>query len=79
MLLLLLVDEVLDVDVKAGRGDALGALRRLLALLKEESQQRKQRVPAEDKGDPPITPTVLGPMSIFTPHHPSILSQLART
>lgn len=53
VLLLLLVDEVLNVDVEAGRGDALGALCRLLALLKEQSQQREQRVPAEDKGDTP--------------------------
>lgn len=35
-------------------------------------------MPAEDKGDPPIMLTGLGPMSIFIPHHPSIPSQLAR-
>lgn len=46
VLLLLLVDEVLYVHVEAGRGDALGALRGLLALLKQQSQEREQRVPA---------------------------------
>lgn len=78
VLLLLLVDKVLDVDVEAGRGDALGTLSCLLALLKEQSQQREQRVPAEDKGDPCIMPTASGPTPIFIPHHASIPSQLAR-
>lgn len=58
VLLLLLVDKVLDVDVEAGRGDALGALRCLLTLLKEQRQQWEERVPADDKGDPLEHPPV---------------------
>lgn len=58
VLLLLLVNKVLDVDVEAGRGDALGALRCLLTLLKEQRQQWEERVPADDKGDPLEHPPV---------------------
>lgn len=53
VLLLLLVDEVLDVHVEAGRGDALGALSGLLALLKQQSQEREQRVPAGQSSSGP--------------------------
>lgn len=45
-LLLLTADEVLDVDVEAGGGDAVGAERGLLTLLKEQRQQREQRMSA---------------------------------
>lgn len=48
VLLFLLVDEVLDVHVEAGRGDALGALRGLLALLKQQRQEWEEGVPAGD-------------------------------
>lgn len=42
--LLLTADEVLDVHIEAGRGDAVGAERGLLALLEQQRQQREQRV-----------------------------------
>ena len=44
VVLLLLVHKVLDVHVEAGRRDALGALRGLLTLLKQQRQQGEQRV-----------------------------------
>lgn len=52
VVLLLLVHKIFDVHVEAGRGDALGALRGLLTLLKQQSQQREQGVPArrEERG-----------------------------
>lgn len=46
VLLLLLVDKVLDVHVKAGGGDALRALRGLFTFLKQQRQEREKRVPA---------------------------------
>lgn len=45
MFLLLLVDKVLDVHVKAGGGDALGALGGLFTFLKQQRQKREKRVP----------------------------------
>lgn len=45
MFLLLLVDKVLDVHIKAGRGDALRALGGLLTFLKQQRQEREKRVP----------------------------------
>lgn len=44
--LLLLVDKVLDVHIKAGGGDALGALGGLFTFLKQQRQEREKRVPA---------------------------------
>lgn len=46
-LLLLTADEVLDVHVEAGGGDAVGAQRGLLTLLEQQRQQREQRMPGE--------------------------------
>lgn len=46
VLLLLLVDKVLDVHVKAGGGDALRALGGLFTFLKQQRQEREKRVPA---------------------------------
>lgn len=43
--LFLLVDKVLDVHVKAGRGDALRALRGLFTFFKQQRQEREKRVP----------------------------------
>lgn len=45
VLLLLLVDKVLDVHVKAGGGDALRALGGLFTFLKQQRQKREKRVP----------------------------------
>lgn len=45
MFLLLLVDKVLDVHVKAGGGDALRALGGLFTFLKQQRQKREKRVP----------------------------------
>lgn len=45
VLLLLLVNKVLDVHVKAGGGDALGALGGLFTFLKQQRQEREKRVP----------------------------------
>ena len=42
MLELLLTDEGLDVHVKAGRGDAVGALGGPLTLLKQLPQEREE-------------------------------------
>lgn len=47
---LLLVHEILNVDVKAGRRDAFGALRGLLAFLKQQRQEGEQRVSEERRG-----------------------------
>lgn len=47
---LLLVHEVLNVHVKAGRRDAFGALRGLLAFLKQQRQEGEQRVSEERRG-----------------------------
>lgn len=44
-LLLLTADKVLDVHVKAGRGDAVGAQRGLFALLEQQRQEREQWMP----------------------------------
>lgn len=44
--LLLLVDKVLDVHIKAGGGDALRALGGLFTFLKQQRQEREKRVPA---------------------------------
>lgn len=46
-LLLLTADKVLDVHIEAGRGDAVGAQRRLLTLLKQQGQEREQGMSAE--------------------------------
>lgn len=46
VLLLLLVDKVLDVHIKAGGGDALRALGGLFTFLKQQRQEREKRVPA---------------------------------
>lgn len=46
MFLLLLVDKVLDVHIKAGGGDALRALGGLFTFLKQQRQEREKRVPA---------------------------------
>lgn len=46
MLLLLLVDKVLDVHIKAGGSDALRALGGLFTFLKQQRQEREERVPA---------------------------------
>lgn len=45
MLLLLLVDKVLDVHIKAGGGDAFRALGGLFTFLKQQRQEREKRVP----------------------------------
>lgn len=45
VLLLLLVDKVLDVHIKAGGGDALRALGGLFTFLKQQRQEREKRVP----------------------------------
>ena len=47
MLELLLTDEGLDVHVKAGRGDAVGALGGPLTLLKQLPQEREEGVSEE--------------------------------
>lgn len=46
VLLLLLVDKILDVHIKAGGGDALRALGGLFTFLKQQRQEREKRVPA---------------------------------
>lgn len=62
-LLLLAADEVLDVHVEAGRGDAVGAQRGLLALLEQQRQQREQGMPArterQDRRSPTLRPRLL--------------------
>lgn len=45
VLLLLLVDKVLDVHIKAGGGDALRALGGLFTFLKQQRQEREKWVP----------------------------------
>lgn len=44
-LLLLITDKILDVHIKACWGDAFRAQRGLLTLLKQQGQQREQRMP----------------------------------
>ena len=44
LLLLLVLDEGLDIHIEAVTAGALGRLGRQLTLLKQEGQQRKQRV-----------------------------------
>lgn len=49
VLSLLLVHKVLDVHVEAGRRDAFGSLRGLFTFLKQQGEQREQRMPEETK------------------------------
>lgn len=49
VLSLLLVHKVLNIHVEAGRRYAFGSLRGLFTFLKQQSEQRKQRMPEETK------------------------------
>lgn len=56
-LLFLLVDKVLDIHIKAGRCDALGALRGLLTLLKQQRQEGEQRMSGGIQNTLPLVST----------------------